>query len=224
MVVRCHLRPVEAGARLECRNIGIRYGKRDVLKDLSLEVVPGQVLAFCGPSGSGKSSVLRVLAGLQDLSQGAVLVDGEPAGSRRLRELSQIIYQDYRLVPFLTARDNARLSGELNGVASDVLSRHIGDLFELFDLTGRLGALPSELSGGEQQRVAIIRALVVRPRVLFADEPTGALDEDSSHIVVSCLRSVADDLGGTVVVATHGPLVATAADRTIVLDKHRVDA
>ena len=156
-----------------------------------------------------------MLAGLQDLSQGAVLVDGEPAGSRRLRELSQIIYQDYRLVPFLTARDNARLSGELNGVASDVLSRHIGDLFELFDLTGRLGALPSELSGGEQQRVAIIRALVVRPRVLFADEPTGALDEDSSHIVVSCLRSVADDLGGTVVVATHDERMSSHCDRVL---------
>ena len=192
------------------------------LDDLTLDVPRGSFLAVMGPSGSGKSTLLHCAAGLDTPTSGDVVLDGTEIGrldeTRRTelrRDRIGFVFQAYNLLPALTVADNITLPLRLAGQPLD--AGWVQHLVERVGLTDRLGHRPTELSGGQQQRAAIARALVARPAVVFADEPTGALDSRTGAAVLQVLRDTAHELGQTVVVVTHDAGVAAAAERVVVL-------
>jgi putative ABC transport system ATP-binding protein len=197
------------------------------LDDVSLTVERGTFLAVMGPSGSGKSTLMHCAAGLDTPTGGSVRIDGHEIGglneTRRTelrRERIGFVFQSYNLVPSLSVADNITLPLRLAGRAPD--REWVGMLIERVGLGGRLTHRPAELSGGQQQRAAIVRALVARPAVVFADEPTGALDLRSAHEVLGLLREMVDELGQTVVMVTHDPAAAAQAHQALVMADGRV--
>ncbi|MCG7208186.1 ABC transporter ATP-binding protein [Streptomyces arenae] len=197
------------------------------LDDVSLTVEHGTFLAVMGPSGSGKSTLMHCAAGLDSPSSGSVRVDGrEIAGlneTRRTelrRERVGFVFQAYNLIPSLSVEDNITLPLRLAGRRPD--RDWIRGLVERVGLADRLHHRPAELSGGQQQRVALVRALAARPAVVFADEPTGALDLRSAHQVLGLLRDLVDELGQTVVMVTHDPAAAARAHTALVMADGRV--
>ncbi|MGN5237195.1 MULTISPECIES: ATP-binding cassette domain-containing protein [unclassified Rhodococcus (in: high G+C Gram-positive bacteria)] len=203
---------------------GYRLGDSVVtaLDDVSVAFAPGTFTAIMGPSGSGKSTLMHCAAGLDRPDAGAVRIGdtdvtqlGEKALTQFRRRHIGFVFQAFNLVPSLTAAQNValplRLDGERPGKAE------VASALALVGLGDRAAHLPSELSGGQQQRVAIARALISRPSVLFADEPTGALDITSSRTVLQQLRRLVDQHRQTVVTVTHDPVVAAAADRVLFL-------
>ncbi|MFI6244909.1 ABC transporter ATP-binding protein [Streptomyces sp. NPDC051016] len=197
------------------------------LDDVSLTVEHGTFLAVMGPSGSGKSTLMHCAAGLDTPTSGSVRVDGrEIAGlneTRRTelrRERVGFVFQAYNLIPSLSVEDNITLPLRLAGRRPD--REWIGTLVARVGLADRLHHRPAELSGGQQQRAALVRALATRPAVVFADEPTGALDLRSAHQVLDLLRTLVDDLGQTVVMVTHDPAAAARAHTALVMADGRV--
>jgi putative ABC transport system ATP-binding protein len=202
-------------------------GKVTALDGVSIEISPGSFTAIMGPSGSGKSTFLHVAAGLDRPTSGTVTLgetDLARLSERRLtilrRERIGFIFQAFNLLPSLTVTQNIGLPLRLDGRRarrSDVraVAARVG-------LDDRLRHRPSQLSGGQQQRVAIARALVTRPEVVFADEPTGALDIRTGRDVLALLREIVDVDGHTVVMVTHDPVAAAHADRVILLADGRV--
>ncbi|MER6956695.1 ABC transporter ATP-binding protein [Streptomyces sp. NPDC000618] len=197
------------------------------LDDVTLTVRRGTFLAVMGPSGSGKSTLMHCAAGLDSPTSGSIRIDGrEIAGlneTRRTelrREHIGFVFQSYNLVPSLSISDNITLPLRLAGRAPD--QEWLRALIDRVGLSGRLTHRPAELSGGQQQRAAIVRALVARPAVVFADEPTGALDLHSAHEVLGLLREIVDELGQTVVMVTHDPAAAAQAHRALVMADGRV--
>ncbi|MFF7979823.1 ABC transporter ATP-binding protein [Streptomyces sp. NPDC007901] len=197
------------------------------LDNVSLTVEHGTFLAVMGPSGSGKSTLMHCAAGLDTPTSGSVRIDGrEIAGlneTRRTelrRERVGFVFQAYNLIPSLSIEDNITLPLRLAGRRPD--RDWIGTLVERVGLADRLHHRPAELSGGQQQRAALVRALATRPAVVFADEPTGALDLRSAHQVLDLLRTLVDDLGQTVVMVTHDPAAAARAHTALVMADGRV--
>ncbi|MDG4832789.1 ABC transporter ATP-binding protein [Solwaraspora sp. WMMD1047] len=197
------------------------------LDDVSLTVERGAFVAVMGPSGSGKSTLMHCAAGLDTPTGGTVHIDGVEVGrlgeARRTelrRQRVGFVFQSYNLLPSLSVADNITLPLRLAGTAPDVA--WVRTLVERVGLTGRLGHRPAELSGGQQQRAALARALVSRPAVVFADEPTGALDLRTAREVLDLLRELVGGLGQTVVLVTHDPLVAARADRVLVMADGRI--
>ncbi|MDP3890388.1 ABC transporter ATP-binding protein [Nocardioides sp.] len=192
------------------------------LDDVTLELPAGHFTAIMGPSGSGKSTLMHCLAGLDTLTTGKVLIGATDLATLSDRERTILrrdrlgfVFQSFNLLPMLTAEENITLPADLAGRTPDpgwletvVAELNIGD---------RLRHRPSELSGGQQQRVAVGRALISKPEVVFADEPTGALDSKAGTELLQFLRSVVDDLGQTVVMVTHDPGAAAYADRVVFL-------
>ena len=206
-------------ARLE--HAGKVYGQKvrtRALAPTDLEVHDGEVALLLGPSGSGKTTLLNLLGGLDAPSEGRVIVDERDLGALGRRQLTLFrresvgfVFQFFNLVPSLTARENVQLAAELagsDGRASDAWLLRVG-------LAGLEDRFPSELSGGQQQRVAIARALAKRPRLLLADEPTGALDQETGQSVLALLRQAAVDEKCAVVVVTHDENLVGFADRVI---------
>ncbi|GIE74523.1 ABC transporter ATP-binding protein [Actinoplanes philippinensis] len=188
---------------------------------------PGTFTAVMGPSGSGKSTLLHCAAGLDRLSGGEVVIDGVPVGNLSERALTRLrrsrvgfVFQAFNLVPALTAAQNVALPLRLAGRRPEPGA--VTAMLAEVGLAGRERHRPSELSGGQQQRVAIARALVSRPAVLFADEPTGALDAASGAAVLRLLRAAVDHHRQTIVMVTHDPLAAATADRVLFLADGRV--
>ncbi len=197
------------------------------LAGIDLEVPRGRFLAIMGPSGSGKSTLLHCTAGLDRLTSGSVEIDGtalEGLSDKRLTRLRReevgFVFQSYNLVPTLTALENITLPIDLAGV--DVDQDWLAQIVDTLNLGDRLSHTPAELSGGQQQRVAAARALVSRPTVVFADEPTGALDSRSGAELLGFLRDAARTVGQTVVMVTHDPVAASYADRLLFLADGRV--
>jgi putative ABC transport system ATP-binding protein len=202
------------------------YGVGDAavtaLGDVSLELPVGEFTAVMGPSGSGKSTLMHCLAGLDSLTSGHVHVGATDLATMSDRELTLLrrdrlgfVFQAFNLLPTLSAEENITLPADLAG--REVDRDWFDTVVDKLNLGDRLGHRPSELSGGQQQRVAIARALISRPEVLFADEPTGALDSKASTELLRFLRSVVDQLGQTVVMVTHDPGAAAYADRVVFL-------
>jgi putative ABC transport system ATP-binding protein len=192
------------------------------LDGVDLEILKGRFVAIMGPSGSGKSTLMHCLAGLDRPTSGTVIVDGVDLGSLDDAELTELrrdkvgfIFQFFNLLPVLDARENMLLPLKLAG--RDPEPGRLEELAEAVGITERLDHRPAELSGGQQQRVAIARALLSAPAVIFADEPTGNLDTESSQEVLGMLRRAVDELGQTVVMVTHDPIAASNADRVVVL-------
>jgi putative ABC transport system ATP-binding protein len=202
------------------------YGSGDTavaaLRDVSLGLARGSFTAVMGPSGSGKSTFLHCAAGLDQPTSGTVHLGGvslgdldEDARSRLRRERVGFVFQSFNLVPSLSAADNIALPLRLAGRSPDRAWQ--ADVVARVGLTDRLRHKPGELSGGQQQRVAIARALVARPDVVFADEPTGALDLRTGRDILRLLREAVDALDQTVVMVTHDPVAASHADAVVFL-------
>jgi len=216
---------------LIARGIGktVKSGDSDlvILREIDLEVTPGEALAVVGASGSGKSTLLAILAGLDDPTTGAVHIDGQDLFSldedarAELRGRSVgFVFQSFQLLPALTALENVMLPLELSrkgdpeSLAGEVLAR-VG-------LKERLHHYPKHLSGGEQQRVALARAFVVRPALLFADEPTGSLDADSGDAVIQLMFEMNREYGTTLVMVTHDEHLAARCKRVVRLAAGRI--
>ena len=208
-----------------------RSGGRDltVLKDITFSLEPGGFLAILGPSGSGKTTLLGLLAGLDRPSAGSVYLDGQELGSltederARLRgEKIGFVFQAFQLIPTLTAQENIQVPLELRGDAR--ASARAREPLERVGLSGRGHHYPAQLSGGEQQRVALARGFSSRPRVLFADEPTGNLDAATGATIIDLMVELNRDLGTTLVLVTHDLDLAARARRTIRLADGRVVA
>jgi putative ABC transport system ATP-binding protein len=207
------------------------YGSGDTvvtaLDDVTVSFPRGQFTAIMGPSGSGKSTLMHCLAGLDTLSTGEVLIGATNLASLSDRERTILrrdrlgfVFQSFNLLPTLTAEENITLPADLAGRTPD--REWFDTVVAKLNLGDRLRHRPSELSGGQQQRVAMGRALITRPDVVFADEPTGALDSKASSELLQFLRSVVDDLGQTVVMVTHDPGGAAYADRVVFLVDGRI--
>jgi putative ABC transport system ATP-binding protein len=222
-------------AILEARDLTKRYtiGPQvvEALRGVSLSVAPGEFVAIMGPSGSGKSTLLHLLGGLDRPTSGEVVLDGIPLhrlsddeATRLRREKTGFVFQAFNLIPLLTVYENVALPLAIAGTSTrrrDVAER-IRAVVELVDLADRLRARPDQLSAGEQQRVAVARALVTRPAILLADEPTGNLDYASGKELLDALwRSCAEE-GQTIVLVTHDAKAAAYADRVCVVEDGRI--
>ena len=202
------------------------YGDEDTavhaLRGVSLAVEKGELVAVMGPSGSGKSTLMHILAGLDRPTSGEVWIDGTAVatlGDTQLTKLRRrhigFVFQFFNLLPMLTAEENIRLPLELSGRKPE--HDWVDELIAGVGLAERRTHRPSELSGGQQQRVAIARALVSKPSVVYADEPTGNLDSQTSGEILALLRDAASRYGQTTVMVTHEPQAATIADRIFFL-------
>lgn len=207
-------------------NLCKTYGEGDTavlaLRGVSLDVPAGTFTAIMGPSGSGKSTLMHVLAGLDSPTSGEVLLGGRELSALSDADLTVVrreqvgfVFQAFNLLPTLTAAQNIRLPLDLAG--QDVDEAWQQTVVEALGVADRLGHRPGELSGGQQQRVALARALVTRPAVIFADEPTGALDSATGAEVLGLFRRSVDEWGQTVVMVTHDLSAAAVADRVVLL-------
>jgi putative ABC transport system ATP-binding protein len=215
---------VADGVRLESvtKIYGRGSGAVTALSELSLGLASGSFTAMMGPSGSGKSTFLQCAAGLDRPTSGSIYLGdvdlsslGEAALSRLRRETVGFVFQSFNLVPSLTATQNITLPLRL--AKRNPNEEWLAEVVERVGLTKRIKHKPGELSGGQQQRVAIARALVTHPRVIFADEPTGALDTRTSKDILRLLREAVDGLEQTVVMVTHDPIAASYADTVVFL-------
>jgi len=193
----------------------------DILKGIDLEIPKGQFAAIMGPSGSGKSTLLGLIAGLDSPTSGQILLDGEDItrlGEDQMAVLRGrkigFVFQSYQLIPTLTAEENVLLPMELAGQADRARAR---ELLARVGLEGRFDHYPVQLSGGEQQRVAVARAFALRPPILLADEPTGNLDSATGQVVLDLLLALNREQGATLVLVTHEQSLAASADRRILL-------
>jgi len=197
-----------------------------VLKDITFQLEDGGFLAVVGPSGSGKTTLLGLLAGLDRPAAGQVWLDGvdvtalsEDQRARLRAEKVGFVFQSFQLIPTLTARENVQVPLELRHEPSEDRARELLDRVGLGD---RMHHYPAQLSGGEQQRVALARAFSTRPRVLFADEPTGNLDATTGQRIVELMLELNRELGTTLVLVTHDPDLARLARRTIRLSDGQI--
>ena len=199
----------------------VHQGAIVAVADVSLELEPGEFVVLTGPSGSGKTSLLSLIGALDRPTAGRVLVDGEPlatgsdALARYHRELVGFVFQHHHLLGHLPARANVELPLLGAGLARRERRERATDLLREVGLAHRLEELASHLSGGERQRVAVARALANDPRLLLADEPTGALDSDSAQRVLDLLEDVRARRGMTMLVVTYDPLIGERADRVL---------
>jgi putative ABC transport system ATP-binding protein len=209
---------------IDARDVTLRFGTGtaavEVLRGVSLSVVAGERLAILGPSGSGKSSLMAVLAGLERATAGRVEVAGadfsalgEDGLARARRGRIGIVLQAFHLIPTMTAVENVSVPLELAGIA-DPGGKARAEL-EAVGLGHRLDHYPTQLSGGEQQRVGLARAIAARPALIFADEPTGNLDEATGHAVIELLFDRLAETGATLILITHDAELAARCDRII---------
>lgn len=218
-------------ALIEARdvNLSLMSGRQSlqVLRDINLSVYPGEVIATVGPSGSGKTSLMMVLTGLQRPTSGTVLVGGDSIGGLdedRLallrRRMIGILFQNFHLIPSLTALENVSLAleiAETKDTLADIRAAASAALAQV-GLKDRLHHRPSALSGGEQQRVGLARAMVTRPRLLIADEPTGNLDQETGSHIIELMFDLARKQGTAVMLITHDVALAARADRLLRMD------
>ena len=216
----------QTGPVAQARDLVKVYGRGEAqvraLDGVSIEFTRGEMTAIMGPSGSGKSTLMHCLAALDSPTSGSVVVDGVEVAGLRDRDLTRLrrervgfVFQAFNLVPTLTASENITLPLDIAG--STVDQAWFDTVVDTVGLRDRLRHRPNELSGGQQQRVACARALVSRPAVVFADEPTGNLDSAASTEVLGFLRRWVDEFGQTVVMVTHEPSAAAYADRVVFL-------
>jgi len=209
---------------LEARGLSKTYGATDALIDAELAIAAGEVVAVMGPSGSGKSTLLHVIAGIVAPDAGTVVYDGRELSAMNDVQRSALrrsefgfVFQFGQLVPELSCRENVALPLRLDGVSRRVAEARADELLATLEVDGVAAQRPGTVSGGEGQRVAVARALVTDPRVLFADEPTGALDSLNGERVMELLTGAARERGTAVVLVTHEARVAAYSDREVVV-------
>ena len=210
-------------ALLEVKNVSKLYsgGSVKALNDVSLTVEKGEWLAIMGPSGSGKSTMMNIIGCMDKPSKGQVILDGKDITQESGKRLTQIrrdkiglVFQQFHLVNYLTALENVMVAQYYHSMPDE---KEAMEALERVGLKERAKHLPSQLSGGEQQRVCIARALINHPEIILADEPTGNLDEANENLVIDIFKKLHAE-GRTIIVVTHAPEVASFAQRTIVLE------
>ena len=220
---------------LEARDLTKRYqlGETAVeaLRGVSLAVRAGEFVALMGPSGSGKSTLLQLLGGLDQPTTGEVVFEGQDisrlsddAATKLRRERTGFVFQAFNLIPLLNVRENVALPFTIAGIdpSRGEAATRIAEVIELVELKGKERHRPDQLSAGEQQRVAVARALVTRPAILLADEPTGNLDYTTGSELLDALWRSSDALGQTIVLVTHDAKAAAYADRVLVISDGRI--
>ncbi|MDR1045901.1 MAG: ABC transporter ATP-binding protein [Candidatus Adiutrix sp.] len=210
---------------LELRGISKIYGQLSALSEIDLDVAQGEWLAIMGPSGSGKTTVMNIIGCLDKPSCGSVVLDGQELSALSADELTAIrrdkiglIFQQFHLISYLTALENVMVAQYYHSLVDEKEALAALDRVGLAD---RAKHLPRQLSGGEQQRVCIARALINYPSIILADEPTGNLDEANERVVMDILHQLHRE-GSTIVVVTHAPEVAAHAERTVVLEYGKI--
>lgn len=198
-------------------------GRTEVLKDIFLEIADGEFAVILGASGSGKSTLMNVLSGLEKADGGNVIVNGENLSAKNESELTRFrrdnvafVFQQYYLLPHLNAVNNVKMGASLSE------NKNYKEIMVSLGLENKMRAMPSELSGGEQQRVCIARALSKNPKILFLDEPTGALDEKTGREVLDIIMKEKEKLGFTMVMVTHNRGISQMADTVIKMNSGKI--
>lgn len=209
---------------IEIRNVSKSYGSLTVLHDVSLSIPEGEIMAIVGPSGAGKTTLLQIAGTLDRPDSGSVLFDGTDVLRLKDRRLSEFrnrnigfVFQFHQLLPEFSAQENVALPAWIAGMKKKEALEEAKRILDNLGMGERLRHKPSELSGGEKQRTAIARALINRPRVVFADEPTGSLDSRNRDEIQAIIAQLRDELGQTFVMVTHDPEMASIADRTVMM-------
>ncbi len=216
---------------LSIDHLSKHFGPRPILHELSLRLAAGEYVAVVGESGAGKSTLLNLIAGLDLPDAGSILIDGadiaavdEDARTRLRRTKVGFVFQAFHILPHLTLAQNVELPLVLLGIAPAERGERAHDMLAAVGLGERGGSLPRELSGGEMQRVAVARALVHRPALVLADEPTGNLDPDTADTVLALLAHTIRSRGAAGILVTHSEHAAATADRVLRLDHGRLVA
>jgi spermidine/putrescine transport system ATP-binding protein len=214
--------PIENGngkASLEIRNVIKQFGDLVAVNDVSLDIKEGEIFSFLGPSGCGKTTLLRCIAGLEDMDEGEILIGGEIVNHiPPYKRNCSIVFQQHALFPHMSVFDNIAFGLVERKIAKDEIRRRVGDLLELVNLTGLEDRYSSQLSGGQQQRVALIRSLVLRPAVLLLDEPLAALDRKLRKEMQVELKRIQREVGITFMNVTHDQKEALSlSDRIAVM-------
>ena len=208
---------------VQCRNIRLSYGTTEVLRDVNLDIEPGEFFALLGPSGSGKSSLLRLIAGFNRHTQGQLLVDGQDITQLETWQRPVgLVFQNYALWPHLSVWDNVAFGLVERRVEKGLIATRVGAALEMVGLSAYGQRRPSQLSGGQQQRVAIARALCMTPKIMLFDEPTSALDPEMVKEVLDTMVALASE-GMTMLVVTHEMGFARqVADRVIFMEQGQI--
>lgn len=215
---------------IEFRNVDKIYKSGDsflkAMDDVTFKINQGEFVVILGPSGAGKSTLLNLLGGLDSVSSGEIIVNGKHIESLTENQLTKFraenvgfVFQFYNLIPNLTARENIELMKEI--VSFDINTLELLDSVGLKDHATQF---PAELSGGEQQRVSIARAIAKKPTMLLCDEPTGALDSETGTIILNLLQEMSNSKNSTVIIVTHNEILSEAADRTIKIKNGKVES
>ena len=218
-----------SGAAVAVEGVSKSFGRIASLREVSLSISPGEAIAITGRSGSGKSTLLAMIGGLEQPDAGRVLIDGrpiwtEPRPASARRDVVGFVFQRHLLLPSLSARANVEVPLIGAGMHRRERHRRALELLDEVDLRDRAEHRPSELSGGESQRVAVARALANKPKLLLADEPTGALDSGSSERVLDLLLNLREELGMTLLIVSHDRSVGERTDRTVTLSDGHIEA
>jgi putative ABC transport system ATP-binding protein len=220
---------------ISVQNLNHYFGKGDlrkqVLSNINLDILPGEIVIMTGPSGSGKTTLLTLMGGLRSAQEGSLKILGQEICGASKQQLTQIrcnigyIFQAHNLMSFLTAKENVRMSLELHEeyLNSEINAKMIA-MLEAVDLGHRANYYPENLSGGQKQRVAIARALIGHPKIVLADEPTAALDKKSGRDVVEIMQKLAKEQGCTILLVTHDNRILDIADRIIYMEDGRLIA
>ena len=209
---------------INIKNVHLSYnnnaGDINILRGINLEIMPGEAVAMVGPSGSGKSSLLMLIAGLEQVTQGKIEIFNENITDMSEDELAifrgksmGIIFQSFHLIPTMTSIEN--IATPLNILGYIDPSKKAAEILDLVGLSNRRDNYPSQLSGGEQQRIALARAVATNPKMLLADEPTGNLDSSAGQLVSDLIFNLKDNFGATLLIVTHSTSLAQKCDRQI---------
>jgi len=218
----CELFPTFAHMVLEAKDIHKSYGPLEILKGVNLEIPKGEILSIVGKSGAGKSTLLHILGTLDWADKGEMSIAGQRIKSLNANQLAAFrnrhigfVFQFHHLLPEFTALENVCIPGYIQRKNDSAVKRRAEELLDYLGLHDRLTHKPMQLSGGEQQRVAVARALVNQPDIIFADEPTGNLDSTASKDLHQLIRQLRDDYGQTFVIVTHNKELAELSDRCL---------
>lgn len=207
---------------IKVKGVTKSFGSLQVLKGIDLEIGKGEVVSIVGPSGAGKTTLLQIIGTLDRADSGTVVVDGIETGSMNARKLADFrnrhigfVFQFHQLLPEFTAIENIMIPAYIAGTSTKEARRRATELLEFMGLADRAGHKPNELSGGEKQRVAVARALVNKPAVILADEPSGSLDSHNKAELHQLFFDLRDKFGQTFVIVTHDEQLASITDRTV---------
>jgi len=209
---------------LQAKNLTKSYGKVKVLKGITLEVFQSEIISIVGASGAGKSTLLHILGTLENEDSGELIIDLQEVQKLGGKEIASFrnstigfVFQFHNLLPEFTALENVLMPALISGKDNKETKAYAEELFNILSITDRKSHKPSQLSGGEQQRVAVARALINKPKIIFADEPSGNLDSASAEALHNLFFKLRDELGQTFVIVTHNEHLADIADRKIVI-------